>query len=431
MRTTAEYVADVSEEHADVRPAGTRDQEIDVGCPERGQLEPVYADRTGCGLQASPLRAASYSCGRRPSPPSTRAGLEGLADEAVIAERTSSSVEDTGRSAVVSPSASSMVVSTRDVPTPRTSSAGHRGTAAIASPGRRPGRAARSPSDRACPRAPPSACRASVARHRRRRATSSRRACRRAALRDRSRARRRAGRRHGRRHSQRGDEPRDRSGGDRARGVAAASRCPPPPKAAIAARSCSPRARADLEPSIRPLLEHGRDVHVADRPDEVDRSSVSSGPTPASARSACVRYVHTRSTSVSTVARASATASTRGIRDGCPRTGPAPWRGSDGCSRSAAATRSVSGVVASYWKRPVSVTRPAYGRPRWRRASRRPSQPISRNTISHVEEAAGSINGIVPRPSFERWWSIQITSVALDAAEPSRPSQGRTTRSRT
>ena len=50
-----------------------------------------------------------------------------------------------------------------------------------------------------------------------------------------------------------------------------------------------------------------------------------------------------------------------GTRDGCPRTAPAPCaRDRTGARGARRRSRSVSGVVASYWKRPVSVTSPAY-----------------------------------------------------------------------
>ena len=57
---------------------------------------------------------------------------------------------------------------------------------------------------------------------------------------------------------------------------------------------------------------------------------------------------------------------------------------------------------------------------RSRRASSPPITAISRNTISHVEEAPGSISGIVPSPSFERWWSIQISSLRSRRPRPER-----------
>ena len=65
--------------------------------------------------------------------------------------------------------------------------------------------------------------------------------------------------------------------------------------------------------------------------------------------------------------------------------------------------RSVSGVVASYWNRPVSVTSPAYRHAAVSSGIGPPIASIRRKTISHVEDAAGSMSGIVPSPSFDRW----------------------------
>ena len=64
--------------------------------------------------------------------------------------------------------------------------------------------------------------------------------------------------------------------------------------------------------------------------------------------------------------------------------------------------RSVSGVVASYWNLPVSVTSPAYRQSAVSSGISPPIVSISRNTISQVDDASPSISGIVPSPSFER-----------------------------
>ena len=74
---------------------------------------------------------------------------------------------------------------------------------------------------------------------------------------------------------------------------------------------------------------------------------------------------------------------------------------SKGCFLSSAANRSVSGEVASYWNRPVSVTTPAYKHAADEAGMSPLIRCISRYTISAVEEASGSITGIVPGPSFD------------------------------
>ncbi len=383
----------------------------------------------GAASRASPLRAASYSL----RPPTFTAEYAGgvcrdSPMSAVIAERTSSSVDVTGRSAVTSPSASSVVVSTPRRadpsyvfgrsprnrsnrvarPTPRTSSPVAIGSSVPACPTFRVPSVRRTTSTTSCDVIPPglstsSSPSGSVT------------------------SRRRAGRRHGRGRSQRGDQPRDRAGGAVLRGVA---RRQPVPAAAEGGGDrgqvvLAPRARADLEPSVRPLLEHGRDVHVADRADEVDQVV---GLLRADAGVGEVRLRQVRPDEVDLRidrgARRAPPPRPAGTRDGCPRTGPAPCArdrtGARGARRRRGASRAWSPRTGS-GRCPSRARRT--GRPRSRRASSPPISSISRNTISHVEEAAGSINGIVPRPSFERWWSIQITSVAFDAAEPSGPSR--------
>ena len=83
----------------------------------------------------------------------------------------------------------------------------------------------------------------------------------------------------------------------------------------------------------------------------------------------------------------------------------------------------MSGDVASYWNRPVSVTIPAYRHAAASAGMSPPMRRISRYTISAVDDAFGSITGIVPAPSLETWWSIQISSLAFFAEPSSAPSR--------
>ena len=144
----------------------------------------------------------------------------------------------------------------------------------------------------------------------------------------------------------------------------AAKRWPPPPKAAaIAARSCvAAGPHAHLEPAVALLLQHRRHVGVARGADDVDQvvglpgcTPARAGP-PAAGRSTRGRRPRTCSS------RPSATPEHPEERRGSASSNSAcasrAW--SNGSSRSRAASRSVSGVVASYWNRPVSVTSPAY-----------------------------------------------------------------------
>ena len=60
----------------------------------------------------------------------------------------------------------------------------------------------------------------------------------------------------------------------------------------------------------------------------------------------------------------------------------------------------MSGRTASYWNRPVSVTSPAYRHIAVSTWISPPSTFSRRQTSSHVDDADGSMIGIVPRPSL-------------------------------
>ena len=80
-------------------------------------------------------------------------------------------------------------------------------------------------------------------------------------------------------------------------------------------------------------------------------------------------------------------------------------------------------MVARYWNRPVSVTNPAY---RHMADSVGMSPPIRRRrrqTISAVDDAAGSSTVTVPRPGLVAWWSIHTSSRARCASGRRFPSR--------
>ncbi len=186
-----------------------------------------------------------------------------------MALRIASSVAVTGRSAVASPSASSVVVSTPRRaepsyvfgspprnrssrvarPTPRMSSPVAMGSSVPACPTLRVPSVRRTTSTTSCDVIPPGL------------STSSRPS----GFTSQGRNRRRC--------SQRGDQPRDRARRAVLRGVAGRQ----PVSAAAEGGGdrgqvvLAARPGADLEPPVGPLLEDGRDVHVADRADEVDQ----------------------------------------------------------------------------------------------------------------------------------------------------------------
>ena len=93
--------------------------------------------------------------------------------------------------------------------------------------------------------------------------------------------------------------------------------------------------------------------------------------------------------------------------------------------------RSVSGVVASYWNLPVSVTRPAYRQTAVSSGISPPIVSINRKTISQVDEASGSFRGIEPRPVV-RPMVVDPDHLARPVRDvPQLTRAGRTRRSRT
>ena len=171
------------EQHPDVRSARARDPEVHVRHAERGQRRTHRRGSVGGGLQDLALAGRFVQLAAT----DLHGGVRGRRLERVALERGHRG-SDVGRRSP-SPLARRSRRRRRRAwwsprpagPSLRRSSGARRGTAAAASPGRRPGRAARSPWGRASRRGRPCACRAPVGRRRRRRGTSSRRACRRAA----------------------------------------------------------------------------------------------------------------------------------------------------------------------------------------------------------------------------------------------------------
>ena len=85
--------------------------------------------------------------------------------------------------------------------------------------------------------------------------------------------------------------------------------------------------------------------------------------------------------------------------------------------------RCSSEVVDEYWKRPVSVTIPAYSASATGRSTGQPRWARSVTTIWAVAPAVGSIQATSPNESWVRWWSITATFPACftsDAALPNR-----------
>ena len=149
------------------------------------------------------------------------------------------------------------------------------------------------------------------------------------------------------------------------------------------------RAHAHLEAAVLLLLHDRRDVDVARRSDHVDQV-VGLGRVHARVLQVGLGEVGPDQVGVGDVLEPPERhADERQVGGGdCPRRAPAQAgrdrRGVRGAGQRCA---SVSGVVASYWNLPVSVTRPAYRQTAVSSGISPPIVSISRKTISQVDEA--------------------------------------------